>query len=268
MANNRLAPVTDFDVRKFKKLDDKHHQGLFCHAVPPGVRLAIIATQNDWDAVRAAQDGELGDSVKGQNPNLDFWCSRIISAFRQTVVMPGTCADDIAKYNDEGLVVETIVHAAARSMEASVAGNFASWEPLADPIYHAGEWPDLALTILWAIPMSSWESGRDSATLGVRMAHATAVFIKNQWNDPSLVWPAVRLPVLLTPNPWIPGFGIGRPGRDKEAVMAQACYAMDTGQNTLVIDREVRWRANSNQIQQVTNAQAYDWAKARLTEEL
>ena len=268
MANNRLAPVTDFDISKFKKLDDEHHQGLFCHAIPKGVRLAIIATPTDWDAVLADKQGELTDSIKGQNRNLDFWCNKVLDTFRHTAIMMNSCADDIAKYSEEGVVIEAILHASSRQSEAAVAGNISSWEPLSDPIYPPGQWPDLSLTILWAIPMSSWEAGRDNQNLGIRTAHATAVFIKNQWNDPSLVWPAVRLPVLLTPNPWTPGYGIGRPGRDKEAVMAQACYAMDTGQNTLVIDREVRWRANSNQIQQVTNAQAYDWAKARLTEEL
>ena len=66
MANNRLAPVTDFDISKFKKLDDEHHQGLFCHAIPKGVRLAIIATPTDWDAVLAQVQGARGDDVYGE----------------------------------------------------------------------------------------------------------------------------------------------------------------------------------------------------------
>lgn len=113
------------------------------------------------------------------------------------------------------------------------------------------------------LPAKSNTLNQPVATVG-----RLAVFIKNQWNDPALVWPAIRMPVLMPPNPWIPGYGIGRPGRDADAVMAQGCYAMDIGKKTLVVDRETRWRANSNQIQEVTIYQAMSWAKNRLTEEL
>ena len=268
MSNSKLAPISAFDASKFKKLGEEHHQGLFCHWLPLGVRMMILHQPSGWDAVLVDREGVLGGSIRGQNRNLDFWCNKVISAFRNTEIMMTICADDIARFSEEGVAIETVLHAASSPMESAVAGTIASWEPLNDPIYGPGEWPDLAITVLWALPMSSFDAGRDTQTIGIRMAHATAVFIKNQWNDPALVWPAIRMPVLMPPNPWIPGYGIGRPGRDADAVMAQGCYAMDIGKKTLVVDRETRWRANSNQIQEVTIYQAMSWAKNRLTEEL